>query len=61
MEPLRPVVDRKVLEFVQEHTFYSGDFTIRSDGVWRLNPEIARHVVWLFGELESCAHLFKLI
>jgi len=45
MEPLRPVVDRKVLEFVQSHTFYPADFTIRSDGVCRLNPEMARHVV----------------
>src|SRR5262249_42043803 len=33
MEPLRPVVDRKVLEFVQAHTFHPADFTIRADGV----------------------------
>jgi CRISP-associated protein Cas1 len=45
MEPLRPIVDRKVLEFVQVHTFHPADFTIRSDGVCRLNPEMAKHIV----------------
>jgi len=45
MEPQRPIVDRKVLEFVQAHTFHPADFTIRSDGVCRLNPELARLVV----------------
>jgi CRISPR-associated protein Cas1 len=45
MEPLRPIVDRKVLEFVQAHTFHPADFIIRSDGVCRLNPEMARSVV----------------
>jgi len=42
MEPYRPLVDRKVLEFVKEHTFKPADFVIRSDGVCRLNPEMAR-------------------
>ncbi len=45
MEPQRPIVDRKVLEFVQAHTFHPADFTIRSDGVCRLNPEMARQMV----------------
>lgn len=45
MEPLRPIVDRKVLVFVQAHTFHPADFTILSDGVCRLNPEMARYVV----------------
>jgi hypothetical protein len=30
MEPLRPVVDRKVLEFALAHTFTPGAFTISS-------------------------------
>jgi CRISPR-associated protein Cas1 len=47
MEPLRPIVDRKVVEFAQSHTFHPADFTIRSDGVCRLNPETARKVVQL--------------
>ena len=45
MEPLRPIMDRKVLEVVQGYTFHPADVTIRSDGVCRLNPEMARHVV----------------
>jgi CRISPR-associated protein Cas1 len=45
MEPQRPIVDRKVLKFVQAHTFHSADFTIRSNGVCRSNPELARLVV----------------
>jgi CRISPR-associated endonuclease Cas1 len=45
MEPLRPIVDRSVLQFVQSHTFHAADFAIRSDGVCRLNPEMAAHVV----------------
>ena len=47
MEPLRPIVDRKVLEFVRAHTFHSADFTIRPDGVCRLNPEMARKIASL--------------
>jgi CRISP-associated protein Cas1 len=44
MEPVRRSVDRAVLKFVQAHTFHPADFTIRSDGVCRLNPEMARQV-----------------
>jgi CRISPR-associated protein Cas1 len=49
MEPERPKVDRGVLEFVKSHKFHAADFAIRSDGVCRLNPEMARRVarvVW---------------
>jgi CRISPR-associated protein Cas1 len=44
MEPLRPVVDRAVLVFVKSQTFQRADFTLRKDGVCRLNPEMARHL-----------------
>jgi CRISPR-associated endonuclease Cas1 len=47
MEPMRPVVDRKVLEFVQAHTFHPSDFTLKSDGACRLNPGLARRIVHL--------------
>jgi CRISP-associated protein Cas1 len=40
MEPLRPVVDRRVLEFA--HTFTPGDFTINNKGGCRLNPQMAK-------------------
>jgi CRISP-associated protein Cas1 len=44
MEPERPKVDRAVLDFVRPQVFDPADFTIRSDGVVRLNPQLARHV-----------------
>lgn len=44
MEPLRPVVDRAVLQLVTEETFSGADFQLQSDGVCRLNPELARSV-----------------
>jgi len=47
MEPLRPIVDRKVLEFVQSQVFHPADFTIENDGVCRLNSEMAKHVAGL--------------
>jgi CRISPR-associated protein Cas1 len=45
MEPERPKIDRAVLDFVKDHVFDPADFVIRSDGVCRLNPEMARMVV----------------
>jgi hypothetical protein len=41
----RPKVDRAVLDFVKGHVFDPADFVTRSDGVCRLNPEMARMVV----------------
>ena len=49
MEPERPDVDRSILEFVKSRKFHAADFVIRTDGVCRLNPEMAKHVaqvVW---------------
>ena len=45
MELERPKVDRAVLDFVTSHIFDPADFVIRSDGVCRLNPEMARMLV----------------
>ena len=45
MEPERPRVDRSVLDFIKGHVFDPADFVICSDGVCRLNPEMARMVV----------------
>jgi len=45
MEPERPRVDRAVVDFVKTMVFDPADFVIRSDGVCRLNPEMARMVV----------------
>jgi CRISP-associated protein Cas1 len=45
MEPERPKVDRAVVDFVKATVFDPADFTIRSDGVVRINPQLARAVV----------------
>jgi CRISPR-associated protein Cas1 len=50
MEPERPMIDQKVLEFVKSPVFDPADFVIRSDGVCRLNPEMARCVVGFISE-----------
>jgi hypothetical protein len=59
MEPMRPIVDRAVLRFVQSHTFHPADFTIRSDGVCRLNPEMARSVTKMIAAKSVNASLTK--
>jgi CRISPR-associated endonuclease Cas1 len=45
MEPIRPIADRAVLEFVQRHVFDPADFTLTKEGVCRLNPQLAQSVV----------------
>jgi CRISP-associated protein Cas1 len=45
MEPERPRVDRAVLDFVRGQVFDPADFVIRTDGVCRLNPDLARMIV----------------
>jgi CRISPR-associated protein Cas1 len=45
MESERPKVDRAVLDFVKGHVFDPADFVIRTDGVCRLSPEMARMIV----------------
>jgi CRISP-associated protein Cas1 len=47
MEPERPKVDRSVLDFVKATVFDPADFTIRSDGVVRVNPQLARRIAGL--------------
>ena len=44
MEPERPKVDRAVLAFLRTEALHPADFTIREDGVVRLNPELAKGV-----------------
>ena len=43
MEPERPKVDRAVLAFLRTEALRPADFTIRADGVVRLNPELPGH------------------
>lgn len=50
-EPLRPILDQVIFEFVQDETFSGLDFRINSDGICRINPQLARRVVRL---VEQC-------
>jgi CRISPR-associated endonuclease Cas1 len=45
MEPERPKMDKALLEFVKANPLRPADFTIRADGVCRLNPEMANLLV----------------
>ena len=45
MEPMRPLVDRAVLEFAKAHTFSAGDVTLRNDRVCLLNPQLTRDII----------------
>lgn len=47
IEPQRPVVDAVILKLVREQKFSAADFPIRSDGVCRLSPQLARAVAGL--------------
>ena len=44
MEPLRPIIDRKLLETICSHSFATGDFFLHPSGMVRLNPKLARYV-----------------
>jgi CRISP-associated protein Cas1 len=59
MEPVRPIVDKRVLDFVRLHTFERADFAIRADGVCRVNPELIRHVVKLMNPILSESNPWK--
>jgi CRISPR-associated protein Cas1 len=52
VEPLRPEIDRVVLEFALGHIFTAGDFTINKLGGCRLNPQVAKAVVELASRVE---------
>ena len=47
MEPERPKVDQAVLSFLKSKALHPADFTIREDGVVRLNPELIRQIAGL--------------
>jgi CRISPR-associated protein Cas1 len=50
MEPLRPIVDRAVLEFFRKQALRPPDFVMTSEGVCRLHPQFARVLVRTINE-----------
>ena len=51
MEPERPKVDAVILRLALGETFSGADFTLRSDGVVRLGPQLARRVCGLVADV----------
>ena len=47
IEPVRPVIDAKILFMLKYYTLDPADFIIRKDGVCRLSPQFARMVAGL--------------
>jgi len=47
MEPDRPKVDGALIHFLKSNTFHPADLILRSDGVCRLNPQLARKITAL--------------
>ena len=45
MEPVRPIMDKRILEFILERTFSPDDFILNKNGVCRLHPQFARFIV----------------
>jgi CRISP-associated protein Cas1 len=54
MEPSRPKVDAAILAFALAERFSPADFVIRSDGVVRLAPQLARRVCQLVHTPVDC-------
>lgn len=44
MEPLRPIVDRKLIEIIRSRSFAAADFFLLPSGVVRLNPKLAKYI-----------------
>jgi hypothetical protein len=44
MEPLRPLVDRKLIQMISSRSFAAGDFFLHPSCVVKTNPKLARYV-----------------
>lgn len=51
MEPLRPIMDKKILEFISSRIFSPDDFILNKDGTCRLHPQFARFIVKLVQDM----------
>lgn len=51
MEPLRPIMDGKILEFITSRTFSPEDFILNKEGICRLHPQFARFIVKLVQDM----------
>ena len=51
MEPLRPIMDCRIIEFIQRHVFLPDDFILNKNGICRLQPQFARYIVKLVQDM----------
>ncbi len=66
MEPVRPIMDQKILEFVLNRTFSPDDFILNKNGICRLHPQFARYIVKIVQDMPEiekvmAANLKKLL
>jgi hypothetical protein len=53
MEPVRPVVDRIVFDFIRSHTFSDGECWETRDGHCRLDPALVVQIAPWIGQLRA--------
>jgi CRISPR/Cas system-associated endonuclease Cas1 len=53
MEPLRPIIDKKLLGFIKNHVFFPSDFLMTKMGICKLHPQFARNIIKLVQDLKE--------
>ena len=59
MEPLRPIADKVILNFVERNTFSPADIMVTREGICRLNPQLARSIVRAIGDFSEARDLVR--
>lgn len=47
MEPMRPIIDLAIIEFLKQQTFSPADFILEKNGVCKLHPQFAKNIIKL--------------
>lgn len=45
MEPVRPIMEQEIFNFILNHKFLPDDFILNENGICRLHPQFARYLV----------------
>jgi hypothetical protein len=61
MEPEQPQIGREITEILKAEKLLPGDFVIKDDGIVRLNPQLARHVIWLTARQRCVRYMAELM
>lgn len=57
MEPLRPLIDQKILNFVTVQTFSPHDFVINQTGVCKLHPQFSKIIIGLICDIPDIENI----